>query len=378
MYTVHPSIIIGSYTWDQDRLPRDEFELRQADLHRAMDQNRWQAMFLYGDACEHSAIAYYTGFVPRVRWALALVPREGEPRLLVSMSSRDVPAMKLMTWIPDVLSGWQWESAFDTWLAGMKGDGVIDVGSVGFDIIQARLYQSVERSIGGRVRLVPARGFASADRAMRPRELSLVREACAVVQGAGRAMVQAWRAGSGAEAAALDGERTARSMAAQDVRTLVSPDRGRTLVPFGGEFHAKVDTLVAYIAVKVFGYWAELFVTDAQAPGELISAARSGLDAVKSGLRPGATGAQLFAQGVRPLGSRALHPVLGASVGRRIGLSLNEGADLREDSQRPLEAGSAYALHVGTRDDAGGALVSAMAVLTDKGVEILCSSEDAL
>jgi hypothetical protein len=191
-------------------------------------------------------------------------------------------------------------------------------------------------------------------------------------------MVQAWRAGSGAEAAALDGERTARSMAAQDVRTLVSPDRGRTLVPFGGEFHAKVDTLVAYIAVKVFGYWAELFVTDAQAPGELISAARSGLDAVKSGLRPGATGAQLFAQGVRPLGSRALHPVLGASVGRRIGLSLNEGADLREDSQRPLEAGSAYALHVGTRDDAGGALVSAMAVLTDKGVEILCSSEDAL
>ena len=77
------------------------------------------AMLVYGDAREHSDLAYFTNFIPRHRWALALLPRQGEPRLLVSMSSRDMPAQRLMTWIPDVLSAWTWESVFDPWLAGL-------------------------------------------------------------------------------------------------------------------------------------------------------------------------------------------------------------------------------------------------------------------
>lgn len=379
MHSVHPSIVIGAYTWDEDRLPRDEYQIRSADLTRAMDREGWKAMFIYGDAREHSALAYYTNFVPRLRWAMALIPRDGEPRLLASMSSRDVPAMKLMTWIPDVGSGWQWESGFDGWIAGLKGEGTIRVGTVGFDVIQPRLFRQVERSIGERIRLAPADGFESTARAMRPRELSLVREACAVVKAAARAMVQASRGGAGAETAALAGERTARSMAAQDVRTLVSLDGGRTLVPFRGEFQANTGSLVAYIAVKVMGFWAELFVDAAERSKDPVPGGRSALDALKTGIRPGATGAQLHAQVARALGSRPLHPVLSASLGRRIGLSLNEGCELRHDSQRPLEAGSVFALHVGARDqNGGGELASAMVFLTAKGPEVLCSSEDAL
>ena len=50
MRTVHPSIIIGSYTWDQDRLPRDEFQIRTKALHDVMDANGWKAVLIYGDA----------------------------------------------------------------------------------------------------------------------------------------------------------------------------------------------------------------------------------------------------------------------------------------------------------------------------------------
>ena len=128
MRTVHPSIIIGSYTWDQDRLPRDEFRIRMAELHRVMDAKGLKAVFVHGDAAEHSALAYFSNFVPRLRWSMALLPREGEPRLLISMSSRDVPAMKLMTWIPDVLSGWAWESAFDPWLARLQAPELLHAG----------------------------------------------------------------------------------------------------------------------------------------------------------------------------------------------------------------------------------------------------------
>ena len=378
MHTVQPSIMIGSYTWDQDRLPRDEFEIRVAELHRAMDKHGWRAIFIHGDAREHSALAYYTNFVPRLRWALALIPREGEPRLLLSMSSRDMPAMKLATWIGDVVCGWQWEKAFDEWLAGLKGADPIGVGTIGFDLIQPRLLRSIEGSIGERIRLNAADGFASADRALRPRELTLLREACSVAKEAARAMVKSWRGGEGAETAVMAGERTARAMAALDVRTLVSLDGGRTLVPFRGEFKAKNGSLVAYIAVNVKGYWAELFVTVEEGAGGLLPGVLSGLDALKVSMRPGVTGVQLHAQVRNALGSRPLHPVLGESLGRRIGLSLNEGVDLRRDSGRPVVVGDVYALHIGVREPAGGgALASAMVAVTANGPEILCGSQDA-
>src|SRR5439155_18919125 len=90
MRTVQPSIMIGSYSWDQDRLPRDEFQLRMAELNRVMDAKGLKAVLVHGDAAEHSALAYFSNFIPRLRWGMALLPREGEPRLLISMSSRDV------------------------------------------------------------------------------------------------------------------------------------------------------------------------------------------------------------------------------------------------------------------------------------------------
>jgi Xaa-Pro aminopeptidase len=379
MRTVHPSIMIGSYGWEQDRVPRDEFQIRMAGLNQVMDVNGLKAMLIFGDAREHSMLAFFSNFSPRLRWGMALLPRQGDPRLLVSMSSRDMPAMRLMTWIPDVLSGWTWDTAFDPWLAGLeKGSGAdapIDIGAVRLDLMRPPLMQSLEKSLGNRFRLRHVDGDVAALRATRPRELSLMREACAVARAGAEAFVQASRDGAGAEAAALAGERTARLKAAQDVRTLVSHDGGRTLQPFGGAFSAKTGPLVGYIAVKHMGYWAEMFVTEADQTSGARRRAQAGLDAALQGLRPGAKAADVHAKATAPLGSLALHPVLGGSVGQRIGLSANEGGALRPDGSHVLEAGEVYALHVGTHDAAsGGAFASAMAVVTEKGAEVLARS----
>jgi Xaa-Pro aminopeptidase len=379
MRTMHPSIMIGSYGWEQDRVPRDEFQIRMAGLHRVMDVNGLKAMLICGDAREHSMLAFFSNFAPRLRWGMALLPRQGDPRLLVSMSSRDMPAMRLMTWIPDVLSGWTWDTAFDPWLAGLdKGasaDAPVDIGTVRLDLMRPPLMASLEKSLGNRFRLRHVDGDVAALRATRPRELSLMREACAVARAGAEAFAHAARDGKGAEAAALEGERTARLKAAQDVRTLVSHDGGRTLQPFRGTFEAKASPLVGYIAVKHMGYWAEMFVSAGDQTGDAPQRARAGLDAALQDMRPGAAAADIHAQAMAPLGGQALHPVLGGSVGRRIGLSANEGGELRSDSSHMLQAGEVYALHVGTHDAAsGGAFASAMAVVTDKGAEVLTRS----
>ena len=94
MLTVHPSIVLGSYLWDEERLPRDEFDIRMATIREAIAARGWAAAFVYGDAREHAALAFFSNFIPRMRWAMAMFPAKGEPRLLASMSSRDMPAMR--------------------------------------------------------------------------------------------------------------------------------------------------------------------------------------------------------------------------------------------------------------------------------------------
>jgi Xaa-Pro aminopeptidase len=375
MRTVHPCTMIGAYGFEQDRVPRDEFQIRLRALHGVMDAKGCRAMLVYGDAQEHSQLAYFTNFIPRHRWALALLPRQGDARLLVSMSSRDMPAQRLMTWIPDVLSAWTWESVFDPWLAGLGADAA-DIGTVGFDLMRPPLLGSLEKSLGNRFRLVGADGEVRALRATRPRELSLLRDACAVVQAGVVAFLQAWRDGMGIEAAALAGERRARALAAQDVRTLASFDGGRTLAPFRGAFEPKPAgaALLGYIAVKHRGYWAESFVCTADPPNPTFERAQAGLDAALKAAGPGIGAAGLYAHATQPLGASPLHPVLSGSIGRRIGLSSNEGNELRPDARHVLQAGDVYALHVGTSDPRGGAVASAMVAITTNGCEVLVRS----
>ncbi len=265
MRTVNPSIVIGSYTWDQDRLPRDEFQIRIDALNRVMDMNRWKAVLLYGDAAEHAALAYFSNFTPRLRWGMALLPRAGDPRLLVSMSPRDLPAMRLMTWIGDVQSGWDWPGAFDSWLAKLDGRGPIDIGAAGFEMMRPPLFQSLQKSLGNRFRLHAADVSVAACRTGRPRALSLARAASEITRAAADQFVRAWRDGVGTEAAALKAERTARLLAAQDVRTLMSFDGGRTLSPSRGLFERESRPLAGYPAVKHMGYWADMFVSSRDA-----------------------------------------------------------------------------------------------------------------
>jgi Xaa-Pro aminopeptidase len=377
MPTVHPCTMIGAYGWDQDRVPRDEFQIRLSALHGVMDAQGSKAMLVYGDACEHSDLAYFTNFIPRHRWALALLPRQGEARLLVSMSSRDMPAQRLMTWIPEVMSAWTWESVFDPWLAGLGRDAAADIGTVRFDLMRPPLMAALEKSLGNRFRLIAADSEVRA-RPTRPRELSLLRDACTLVRAGAAAFMQAWREGAGVETAALAGERSARALAAQDVRTLASFDGGRTLAPFRGAFEPKLKgaPLLGYIAVKHRGYWAESFVGAAERPSDMQERAQAGLAAALRSAGPGVRAADLHAQATRLLGGHPLHPVLGGSIGRRIGFSSNEGSELRRDARHVLNAGDVYALHVGTSDAQAGAVASAMVAITPEGREVLVRSPE--
>jgi Xaa-Pro aminopeptidase len=326
-------------------------------------------MLIHADAREHGDLAYYTNFIPRLRWAMALVPRHGEPRLLVSMSARDMPAMKLMTWIGDVRTGWDWAGGFDTWLAALQSEGEAALGTLGFNFISVDLHRAVERSLGNHIRLDDAAPFLPRERPLRPREMSLARDIGGLAAAAA-AIAAAWRDGKGNEAALLEGERAARAAAAQDVRTLVSFDGGRTLAPFAGRFEARTESFLAYIAVKSAGFWAETFVT---LSSPQLPRAEAALDATLAALAPGAEAARVYAAAMAAFAPLTLHPVLSGRVGRRIGFSLDEGGAIDAASAARIAPGSLYTLHVG----AAGAIASAMVAVGKGGAELLWRSRQS-
>jgi len=380
MQTVQPCVTIGSYIWAQDRLPYDEFTLRLDALRAAMERNGWPAILVYGDVREHAALAFLTSFIPRVRWGMALLPRAGDARLLCAMSTRDLPAMRTLTWIADVRSGMgpEWEKAFDPWVERFKGDQTQKLGTIGFDIMAPVLHALVRRSLGEHFSLQRADDIvAIPSRRKRPRELTMIRASCKLLEAAAKTFAESWRTNHEPETAALDAERFARSLAAQDVRTLVSLDGGRTLVPYQGRFEKCAGPLVGYIAVKVLGYWADLFVTVDD--GSISDAARhteAALDVIIANMRPGERAGALHAKAVGALVPYKLHPVLGGSVGHGIGLSLHEGAEFRASEDATLVEDGVYSLQVGAADaKAGNALISAIVHVAAKGTEVLVHSK---
>jgi len=400
MQTMQPSIMLGSYVWAQDRLPSDEFVLRLDDLRTAMDERGWRAVLVYGDAREHAALAYLSNFIPRMRWGMALLPRKGDARLLCAMGTRDLPAMRTMTWIADVQSGWgpEWEKAFDPWLDGLTSDEflrreMVELGSIGFDFMAPALHGALRRSLGDRFRLQRADGFCAIPaRSKRPRELTMIRASCKVLDAAVKAVAASWRHSREPETAVLDGERVARSLAAQDVRTLVSLDGGATLVPYQGRFDKTAGPLIGYIAVKVMGYWADMFVTidDRPAGAAAAGCAEAALDALVANIRPGARTGEIYAKAVEALRPFELHPILGAGMGHGIGLSLHEEPEFRAAGNVALVEDGVYTLRVGTtaaktgeaesgqaesgQVEAANVLMSAIVRNTANGAEVLARS----
>jgi Xaa-Pro aminopeptidase len=379
MQTVQSCVTIGSYVWAQDRLPADEFTLRLDELRAAMDHNGWPAVLVYGDVREHAALAFLTSFIPRVRWGMALLPRAGEARLLGAMSTRDLPAMRTLTWIADVQSGMgpEWEKAFDPWIARFKGDQAVKLGTIGFDVMAPVLHAAVRRSLGDRFALQRAEDIvAIPSLRLRPRELTMLRASCKVLETAAKTFAESWRGNHEPESAALDAERAARSLAAQDVRTLISLDGGRTLVPYQGRFEKCSGPLVGYLAVKVLGYWADMFVTVDD--GTISPAARhaaAALDAIIANARPGMRTDALHAKAIAALAPFKLHPALSASVGHGIGLSLHQGPEFSAAGDAVLVGDGVYTLQVGVADaKAGNVLLSAIVHSTAKGAEVLARS----
>lgn len=370
MHTMHPTLLIGPADWNQTRLLRAEFDERLAQL--------WQAhpdaggAIVYGNARDHGALAYLTHFTPKLEAALALIPRDGAARLLVGGGPNMVPAARPLTWVEQLAPLRNAGATAAEWAKTLPSGRPILL--IGGDAMPFNMRRMVDEALGDIATVDADDAMTAARRHKRPRELGLMKEACAGLGVAVDALKKAQQAGAGLTDAVLAAEHAALQWGAQDVRSLFSADGGRTLRPFDIPVATPAEPLQVYLAVRHDGYWADGFVRLARAPDALDAAAAAMLHAMIAAAKPGASAAELASAAGGARGSLEPHPLTVNVFGNGIGLSLEETPHLSANGPATLEPGGVYSLRAGVAGDDGGAIVSAMVLVTDKGHDVLWST----
>ena len=371
MFGMHPTLLVGSADWDAARLPREEFLGRIENVWRRADPGI-AGVAVYGSPRDHAELAYLTHFTPKLEPAIALIPRTGEPRILVGGGANMIGAARPLTFVEMLLPLRDAGQAMARW-AGELGSGriaLINGGAMRFG-----LRREIEAALGA----MPADATSIVTAAMRrksARELTLLREACASLEAAFAAMREAQQTGRGMTDTVLAGEQAAWRRGAQDVRTLFGRDGG--LLPFVVPDEAPADPLQAYAAVRHDGYWAEGFSVLSRTAQPMVEAARATLGQAVALMRPDVLlreVAELLPWD--PLYPSPTYPLTYRGFGRHMGLNLQEPDSLNSwtlqaDSVVPNPQTFAVGEVYSVRAAAGGqGIVSTMVLITEDGHEVL-------
>jgi Xaa-Pro aminopeptidase len=366
------TLLVGPSDWNPARMPKEEFLDRISALWRASPSAA--GTIVYGDRAHHAELAYLTGFTPKLEAALALIPRVGAPRLLVGGGVNMLQAAKPLTWIESMRPLRDAGATVAQWAREQSGGGrcvLIAGGDMPYPL--RRGIADAIAATAGRIEDKTA-DLWTLMRRKSAHELAAIEAACATLAAAVATMGDAHRSGATATDVILAGEHTAHGRGAQDVRTLFSLDRGRTLQPFEVPVERAVDPLQVYVATRQHGYWAEGFVSLTASPGPCARKAgdilRHALTTIRPGLRCADAGRDILAA-IAPLHP---HPVAARTLGNAIGLALEEHPLIAPDGEGTFEAGGVYSLRVGLSDGNDHAIVSAMIAVHEHGGDVLWSS----
>ena len=384
MRTMHPVLKRGGLYWDRELLPRAAYVERFARVQQAIAAAGDDAWLFYGDVERYGAVAWFSNFLPRTRAALALVPREGAPTLLLAVGLRDVPAAKTLTWIDDVRPYGNLPKALVA-LIEERGLTGARVGLAGVEeLLPVKAWSEI-------VAALPdwrPRSRTAELAAMRARkddcEIAALRAAGAIVRDALADGASAIRAGVRMREATAIIDRACRARAAEDVRIMAASgdQAGQSLRPADDRVLRAGDVVLVYLAVEAQRYWAEgarTFVVGAadDALRRLHSRGESAMTARAAKIRAGATGGHIAAAARAALGAGALGAgALGASAagygfGNGVGLDENEAPAIAPGVEETVSDRAALALRVLGHEGGRGVALAETLLAVDGAIESL-------
>jgi len=371
MRVTQPAVLVGNYDWSEDLLPRAEYDARLKQVLGKLDGGL-AGLVIYGNKIDNAALAYVSNFAPKIESAIALLTKDGKLRIHAAGSPQMMVNAKRLTWVEDVRPQRDIPKHIADWADEAAGQGPL--GFWATDTIPADLLPRIEAGLGGRKLVDVGASLNALLREKSPVALKLSRAACGVLGKAVAAMKDRFNGESGREAA-IAAERAAADAGAQDARVLISLSKGGTPTAIDYPDGGKLDPLLAYVAVRYAGYWAEGFVTLTSMNHDTVTKTQAALRAMLAIAKAGTSVAALRDAAQTALGGLAIHPAA-RQLAVGIGLMLEE-TEAEPDGIAKLEAGRVYSLRAGaSRSPSDNALLSAMVVPKEGGVDVLWSALD--
>lgn len=371
MRVTQPAVLVGNYDWSEDLLPRAEYEARLKQVLGKLESGL-SGLVIYGNKIDNAALAYVSNFAPKIESAIALLTKDGKLRIHAAGSPQMMVNAKRLTWTEDVRPQRDVPKHIAEWAEEAAGQGAL--GFWTSEAMPADLQPRIEAGLSGRKLVDVSATLNALLREKSPVALKLSREASGILGEAVEAMKDRFHGESGREAA-VAAERVAADAGAQDVRILISLSKGGTPTAIDYPDGGKLDPLLAYVAVRRAGYWAEGFVTLTSMHHDTLTRTQAALKAMLAMAKAGTSVAALQEAAQAELGGLAIHPAARRlAVG--VGLMLEE-SEAEPDGVAKLEAGRVYSLRAGaTESPSDNALLSAMVVAKEGGVDVLWSALD--
>jgi Xaa-Pro aminopeptidase len=384
MRTMHSVVKRGALYWDRALLPMEAYRTRLARLQSEIVAAGDDAWLLMGDVERHGPVVYATNFMPRVRSALAFMPREGEPILLANISTRDIPAAKTITFVEDIRAFGKISKDLLTLLEERAAKGA-RIGLCG--VAGAMPFPEWSLIANGRADIVWSERDErlNALRASKDaHETGAVRRAAAIAAHALDEAKGALRAGVNLRAAVAELERLCRAQGAEDARFLVASGEraGAPLRPPHDRQIAAGESVLVYVAVQNQRYWGEAarsFSIGAANAGaqDIHRRCAAALDAMRAACRAGVAVCDVAGAATSALGDLAASAAL-YGLGGGIGLDHEEGVRISSASAGRLNGGETLALRVIAHDGRNGAALAQTVQVTQAGVESFASAPDSI
>ncbi len=384
MDTLHTVLNRGCSIWDQTRMPEQELRWRVDQARAGMKERDVDLLLVYGDSWKFGHLAYVSHFIPKNRGALAVIPLEGDPALVIQEPSRNNPFSSTLTWIKESHSVGKFAQGLSE---ALKARG-LKPKRVGLAAVEEQLNIREWRELKKLLENVEWVNMGDCLTSLRlvksPVELSLIKEAAAILEQALARFEKVAKPGQKEYQVMAEIEREARRRGVEDFRFLLArsttPKVG--LRPAMDSALQKGEAILVFVAASYQRYWVELGQTFCLGrPTDKIAkdyeTARRLFHCLVEGTRPGASGLSL-GNGLSEVPEVIRDSVLAYGLGNGLGLDLTEKPSLGPSTDS-IQPGSVLTLRTCfTGEQSGSALISQPYLASNSGLEPLARSENRL
>ena len=260
-----------------DELPDAALDARLARVRAAMGAASLDALIVYTNTTRPAGVSWLTGFVPYWSEALLVLPREGDPVLVVALTFRVKTWIERTSRVADVIHTPRIGLEAGRRIAATKADA--KVGIVDFDNMSAGIVDDLREGGPGLALRDASALFAQARAVADPTEIALATKAASIARRA-LAQISSARASLGDMLAAA--EAAARQQGAEEIYLAAAPDlaRDHRLRRIEGEA-ALGQNFAVRASVAYKGSWVRMVRTIGSAATARAAALRQFADAVR-------------------------------------------------------------------------------------------------